>query len=246
MSRGPGGLLVLRATNLRGAREAALRVSLMGPEVLFLDVPESAEGPVLEFLRYGDPKALLSHPSELVRVSVRPHIRFLESLRDLGYRGEVRCIADDGEALHDIELGAEASRLTLRYLLTGRVESESWRDLLRRASRGEGEEILGRLLGALGETGGSWAAVLDIRRLRAVRPLYGSGIADLVTCGLPFCRSPLEEMLALERTGRLTDERLRALVEEHADFVRLVQVSPDLETAYERWTARCLGRWAVR
>jgi hypothetical protein len=52
-------------------------------------------------------------------------------------------------------------------------------------------------------------------------------------------------MVLLERFRKLTDERLRVLVEEHAEFVRTVQVSPDLETAYEVWTERCLGRLFV-
>jgi hypothetical protein len=40
------GLVVLRATNLRGARTAAFRIALLQPSVLFLELPESAEGPV--------------------------------------------------------------------------------------------------------------------------------------------------------------------------------------------------------
>ncbi|MEM1954638.1 MAG: hypothetical protein QW490_02625 [Nitrososphaerota archaeon] len=244
MIRGPRGLLVIRATNLRGAKDAAFRVSLLGPQVILLDLPEPAEGPVNEFLRHGDPEILLHHPSELVRISIRAHLRFLEELHNLGYRGEVRCVADEGEALQELELGSEASRLTLRYLLTGRVDVEMWRGLLRNALRGESWKPAVNLLYALEEVGESWAAVLDIRRLRAVRPISTSGLVDLVLCGLPFCRSPLEEMLRLERIGRLTDERLRALVAEQAEFVRVVQTSPDLETAYERWTNRCLGAWA--
>jgi len=237
------GLVVLRATNLRGARTAALRIALLQPPVLFLELPESAEGPVNEFLRYGDREVLDSHPSELVRISTRPHVRFLSELRRHGYVGEVRCVVDDSALERELEIASEASRLTLRYMLTGRVELGRWRDLLRTALSVEpGRSVMG-LLEAVTDVGEMWAAVLDVWRMRSLRPLKEAGVAETFVCGLPACRSPLEEMVLLERLGKLTDGRLTALVEEHAEFVRTVQVSPDLETAYEVWTGRCLGRW---
>ncbi len=236
------GLVVLRATNLRGARIAAFEIAILQPTVLFLELPESAEGPVNEFLRYGDPEILDSHPSELVRVSTRPHIRFLSELRRHGYRGEVRCVVDDGALERELEVASEASRLTLRYMLTGKVELDRWRDLLRRAVNVEPGRSVTSLLEVIADVGGLWAAALEVWRMRSLRPLKGVGLAEVVVCGLPTCRSPLEEMVALERLRKLTDERLRALVAEHAEFVRTVQVSPDLETAYEVWTERCLGR----
>ena len=237
------GLVVLRATNLRGARTAALRIALLQPPVLFLELPESAEGPVNEFLRYGDREVLDSHPSELVRVSTRPHVRFLSELRRHGYVGEVRCVVDDSALERELEIASEASRLTLRYMLTGRVELGRWRDLLRTALSVEpGRSVMG-LLEAVTDVGEMWAAVLDVWRMRSLRPLKEAGVAETFVCGLPTCRSPLEEMVLLERLGKLTDGRLTALVEEHAEFVRTVQVSPDLETAYDVWTERCLGRW---
>ncbi len=235
--------MVLRATNLRGARTAALRIALLQPPVLFLELPESAERPVNEFLRYGDREVLDSHPSELVRVSTRPHVRFLSELRRHGYVGEVRCVVDDSALERELEIASEASRLTLRYMLTGRVELGRWRDLLRTALSVEpGRSVMG-LLEAVTDVGEMWAAVLDVWRMRSLRPLKEAGVAETFVCGLPTCRSPLEEMVLLERLGKLTDGRLTALVEEHAEFVRTVQVSPDLETAYDVWTERCLGRW---
>ena len=237
------GLVVLRATNIRGARTAAFRIALLQPSVLFLELPESAEGSVNEFLMYGDREIVDSHPSDLVRVSIRPHIRFLSELRRHGYRGEVRCVVDDGALEREMEVASEASRLTLRYILTGRVELERWRGHLRRAVDVEPSDTAMSLLEAVADVGEPWAAVLEVWRMRSLRPLKEAGVAELVLCGLPACRSPLDEMVLLERLRKLTDERLRALVEEHAEFVRTVQVSPDLETAYEVWTERCLGRW---
>jgi hypothetical protein len=239
------GLVVLRATNIRGARTAAFRIALLQPPVLFLELPESAEWPVNEFLRYGDREIIDSHPSELVRVSTRPHIRFLSELRRRGYRGEVRCVVDNGALERELEIASEASRLTLRYMLTGRVELDRWRDLLRRAVDVEPSGSVMGLLEAVADAGEPWAAVLNVWRMRRLRPLKETGVAEVVVCGLPACRSPLDEMVLLERFRKLTDERLRVLVEEHAEFVRTVQVSPDLETAYEVWTERCLGRLFV-
>ncbi len=235
--------MVLRATNLRGARAAASRIALLQPPVLFLELPESAEGPVNEFLRYGDREVVDSHPSEVVRVSIRPHIRFLSELRWSGYRGELRCFLDDSSVERELEIASEASRLTLMYMLTGRVESDRWREILRRAVDVKPSRSAMRLLEATADVGEPWAAVLDVWRLRSSRPLREAGVAEVVVCGLPACRSPLDEMVSLERLRKLNDERLRALVEEQAEFVRTVQVSPDLETAYEVWTERCLGRW---
>ncbi len=237
------GLVVLRAINLRGARSAAYRIATLQPPVTFLNLPESAEGPVNEFLRYGDWEVIESHPSEIVRVSVRPHIRFLSELRDRGYRGEVRCFADDRSLERELEVASEAARLTLRYMLTGKAELDRWRGVLRRAVRAETADPVIGLLNAVADVDEPWAAALDVWHLKSARALRDSGVADLTVCGLPACRSPIDEMVVLEKLGKLTDERLRALIDEQAEFVRTVQVSPDIETAFEVWTARRLGRW---
>lgn len=247
----------------RGLRGAALRAAaalyaeaiVREPRALLLDLPRGLEG----FIRLGLPaegvlergvqcSLLPSSPSVLS--SVEPVVSVAVRLaKELGV--EVVCYAEAAELAEERKLAGEAARLTLRASIRGLRDSDlaEWEELLERYAE-LGSRSVGRAADAVAlealQAGTSlclaglegWGLAKRLRRLGVE--------VELKTAGLPYLYTPLEVAARLKLMGRLGPGELRALVEEHVEYIRgYVMRCRDLDEAYEKWL-RSKAPWLLQ
>ncbi|MEM4699768.1 MAG: hypothetical protein QXT74_02300 [Candidatus Nezhaarchaeales archaeon] len=237
----------------RGLRGAALRAAaalyaeaiVRRPRALLLDLPRGLEAfiklglPAEGVLERGVQSALLpSSPSVLS--SIGPVVSAAVRLaREVGV--EVVCYAEAAELAEERRLASEAARLTLRASIRGLRDADlaEWMDLLEgyveHGSRSMGRAVDAVALAAL--QAGSSLCLAGMEGWELAKRLRRLGVeAELRVVGLPYLYTPLEVASRLKLMGRLGPRELRALVEEHIEYIRnYVMRCRDLDEAYEEW-----------
>lgn len=243
-------LLVLRPRRFRSAnRKAALSLfstSLaVSSDLLLIDLPEGMEALLA-----------LNEPSRIFKVAIErgllplnePLLYSLEPIvegvlkirRHLPLR--VKCFLEPSLIKEELEVYGEVLKLLFRASIKkfSPLDFKDWLDFLDkyRSSSQKWLQPIANKLAALTSQAERPVGLVGLEAWSLVKLLEGLGLkVKLISAGLPYLKTPLEIMEALQSKGVLTRSLTEGLVMEFLNYVKnFVMKMESLDEAHEAWT----------
>ena len=215
------------------------------PEYLLLRFSKSLEGYIVQFVE-GLPyeyvidelrrSQLVPEPMGAWEYSAEPLLKVLPHIRNANLNLEVYCYGDPFYNQESMKVLLEAASLTLRGTITGQIDTEKWRKLLKK-EKGYRKEALRRETDSViiqASKHEESVCVTNSNTIYVVSELKEEGFeVRQKNIGFPCPPTPLEILRKeIEDEPEISDERIEELVHSHIKYIReYVLLSKDLDQA---------------
>ena len=240
--------ILVKPPSRRAAREALRRIVEEEPQAVLLNLPESIEDLVAELASgimdyerfFEEVGGRLPEPPA---AWLKGYEEILKSLSKIRRRFDVYCYGDPAAFRVSAEHSLQLALLTLRSMITGRVDVREWLRVL-----GEGA----RLWEAASEREAEKAASISTNYDKSIcisdyapahlrNRLKLEGVKLRVRyLGQPYHFTPIEILRRKLAKGAVDEKEAEELVREHIRFVREYLYRKPLPEAVENWSSRKL------
>jgi len=238
--------IIVMPPSMRASKEAAAELKRIKPDVVMLNLPENigdlVQDLASEDLEYEDfiekIGERLPSPAE---AWLKGYEHILLELRELERSPDVYCYGDLISFEVEARRAVEVARLTLRTMITGRVDADEWLKLLSEERRiieagsiREAEKVASTLIRYERA-----ACISEHAPTHLKARLAREGMLTRVRyVGQPYHFTPLEILRRKIVKGGVNREEVEALVKEHVKFIR--------EYVYHKPLLEALDEWSVR
>ena len=238
--------IIVMPPSMRASKEAAAELKRIKPDVVMLNLPENISDLVQDLasedLEYEDfiekIGERLPSPAE---AWLKGYEHILLELRELERSPDVYCYGDLVSFEVEARRAVEVARLTLRTMITGRVDADEWLKLLSEERRiieagsiREAEKVASTLIRYERA-----ACISEHAPTHLKARLAREGMMTRVRyVGQPYHFTPLEILRRKIVKGGVSREEVEALVKEHVKFIR--------EYVYHKPLLEALDEWSVR
>jgi hypothetical protein len=238
--------IIVMPPSMRASKEAAAELKRIKPDVVMLNLPENISDLVQDLasedLEYEDfiekIGERLPSPAE---AWLKGYEHILLELRELERSPDVYCYGDLVSFEVEARRAVEVARLTLRTMITGRVDADEWLKLLSEERRiieagsiREAEKVASTLIRYERA-----ACISEHAPTHLKARLAREGMMTRVRyVGQPYHFTPLEILRRKIAKGGVSREEVEALVKEHVKFIR--------EYVYHKPLLEALDEWSVR
>lgn len=236
--------IIVKPPSMRASREAAAELKRIEPDAVMLNLPESISDLVQDLasenIEYEDfiekVEERLPSPAE---AWLKGYEQLLFELRDLRREPDIYCYGDMVAFEVEAKRAIEIARLTLRTIITGRVDADEWLSLLSSGERiskitsiREAEKIISTLT-RYEEA----ACVSEYTPAYLKERLIREGMKPRVRyVGQPYHFTPLEILRRKLARSYVSKEEVEALVKEHIKFIREYVYRKPLLEALDEWS----------
>ncbi|MEM1655102.1 MAG: hypothetical protein QXU12_01195 [Nitrososphaerota archaeon] len=236
--------IIVKPPSMRASREAAAELRRIEPEAVMLNLPESISNLVQDLasenIEYDDflekVEERLPSPAE---AWLKGYEHLLLELRGLRRGPDIYCYGDMIAFEIEARRAVDIARLTLRAMITGRVDADEWLSLLSEekriaeiASIREAEKIVSVLMRYE-----KAICILEQAPAHLKERLIREGMKPKVRyVGQPYHFTPLEILRRKLAKGGVSTEEVEALVKEHIKFIREYIYRKPLLEALDEWS----------
>jgi hypothetical protein len=240
--------IIVKPPSMKASREAAAELKCIEPDAVMLNLPENISGLVQdlasESIEYEDfiekVEERLPSPAE---TWLKGYEQLLLELRDLRRGPDVYCYGDLVSFEVEARRAVEVARLTLRTIITGRVDADEWlrllseeRRIIETSSLREAEKIVSTLIcyekaACISEHAPIYLKARLAREGMRLKMRY---------VGQPHHFTPLETLRRKIARGSVSREEVEALVREQVRFIREYVYRKPLLEALDEWSMKKL------
>lgn len=238
--------IIVKPPSMRASKEAAAELKRIEPDAVMLNLPENISDLVQdlasESIGYEDfiekVGERLPSPAE---AWLKGYEHLLLELRELMRGPDVYCYGDLVSFEVEAKRAVEVARLTLRTIITGRVDADEWlkllseeRRIIEASSIREAEKVAGTLIRYE-----KAACISEHAPTHLKARLAREGIMTRVRyVGQPYHFTPLETLRRKIAKGSASREEIEALVKEHVKFIREYVYRKPLLEAHDEWSVK--------
>lgn len=238
--------IIVKPPSMRASWEAAAELKRIEPDAVMLNLPEKISDLVQDLasksIEYNDflekIEERLPSPAE---AWLKGYEQLLLEIRDIRKGPDVYCYGDMMAFEIETKKAIEVARLTLRTMITGRVDADEWLNLLSEESRiaeitsmREAEKIVSTSM-CYEKT----ACVSDYTPIYLKMRLIREGIRSRTRyVGQPHHFTPLEILRRKLAKKGVSREEVEALVKEHVKFIRGYVYRKPLLEALDEWSMK--------
>lgn len=240
--------IIVKPPSMRASKEAAAELKRIEPDAIMLNLPENISDLVQdlasESIKYED---FIEEVGERLPSPVEAWLKGYEhillELRELRRGPDVYCYGDLVSFEVEARRAIEVARLTLRTIITGRVDVDEWlklfseeRRIVEAGSIREAEKVASTLIRYERA-----ACISEHAPTHLKARLAREGMITRVRyVGQPYHFTPLETLRRKIAKGNVSREEVEALAREHVKFIREYVYRKPLLEALEEWSMKKL------
>jgi hypothetical protein len=200
-------------------------------DTLLVNFPEELENKVLELasrqisqselLEYIEKHELIPQPITSWIYTAQPLLEALPGLLLEFPNLQIYCYGSKEAEVNNMDISIVFARLTLRTIITGKVDHESWRETLTRSLRVNSESLRENCKSIQFKSGRVSACITDTSSFHLKKTLERRGSSvRVIYVEKPYHFTPLGVLERKTMLGPLYDEELEKLVFHHVDYIR--------------------------
>lgn len=250
---GEAGLLVKPPTR-KAAVEALHNIKRLRPQAILLNLPVNIEE-LLNSYSKGEidydyfQESLHELLPEPVGAWIKEYEILLRELSGIGELTDVYCYVDSELFNQEANTSIEIALLTIRSIITERIDVKEWIKVLEKSIHGEAERW-NREVSKIIDIAKSYdrvACISGFEGKHIKRELDQAGIGSWIKyLDQPYHFTPLEILKRLIMLGRVDEESSMKLIREHIRFLREYIYSMPYTEAVEKWVREKLYWLPVR